>query len=50
MENIKELAELLLPQGILDYFNYKSYETENGRIINYFENRAINPVGFKKDK
>jgi len=32
MENIKELAELLLPQGILDYFDYKSYETEKEEI------------------
>jgi len=33
MENLKELAELLLPQGILDYFDYKSYETEDEEII-----------------
>jgi len=50
MENIKELAGLLLPQGILDYFDYKSYETENGRIINYFKNTTINPMRLKKDK
>jgi len=33
MENLKELAELLLPQGIQDYFDNKNYETENEEII-----------------
>ncbi len=42
MENVKELAELLLPQGILDYFDYKSYEIENeGIIITLIEKNTV---------
>jgi spermidine/putrescine-binding protein len=61
MENLKELAELLLPQGILDYFEYKSYETENEKIIitlvekntvpklpEQYKNRKIRQKGFKQ--
>ncbi len=29
MEKIKELAELLLPDGILEYFDYEGYTKEN---------------------
>ncbi|MCH7826807.1 MAG: hypothetical protein IIC75_02350 [Bacteroidetes bacterium] len=60
MENLKELAELLLPQGILDYFDYKSYETENEEIIitlvekntipklpEQYKSRKIRQKGFK---
>lgn len=61
MENLKELAELLLPQGILDYFDYKSYETENKEIIitlvekntvlklpEQYKSRKIRQKGFKQ--
>ncbi len=42
MENVKELAELLLPQGMLDYFDYKSYEIENeGIIITLIEKNTV---------
>ena len=42
MENVKELAELLLPQGMLDYFEYKSYEIENeGIIITLIEKNTV---------
>ena len=29
MEKIKELAELFLPEGILEYFDYEGYTNEN---------------------
>lgn len=29
MEKIKELAELFLPEGILEYFDYEGYTKEN---------------------
>lgn len=29
MEKIKELAELLLPEGILEYFDYEGYTKDN---------------------
>jgi len=29
MEKIKELAELMLPEGILEYFDYEGYTKEN---------------------
>ena len=29
MEKIEELAELLLPGGILEYFEYSSYKKDN---------------------
>lgn len=29
MEKIQELAELLLPEGILEYFDYEGYTKEN---------------------
>ena len=32
MEKLKELAELLLPEGILEYFDYESYIKENKEI------------------
>jgi spermidine/putrescine-binding protein len=61
MENLKELAVLLLPQGILDYFDYKSYETENEEIIitlvekntvpklpEQYKSRKIRQKGFKQ--
>ncbi len=61
MENLKELAELLLPQGILDYFDYKSYETEDEEIIitlvekntvpklpEQYKSREIRQKGFKQ--
>ncbi len=61
MENVKELAELLLPQGILDYFDYKSYETENEginitlvekntepKLPEQYKSRKIRQKGFKQ--
>jgi spermidine/putrescine-binding protein len=63
MKNLKELAELLLPQGILDYFDYKSYETEDEEIIitlvekntvpklpEQYKSRKIRQKGFKQKK
>ena len=32
MEKLQELAELLLPEGILEYFDYESYIKENKEI------------------
>jgi len=61
MKNVKELAELLLPQGMLDYFDYKSYEIENEGIIitliekntlpklpEQYKRREIRQKGFKQ--
>jgi len=61
MENLEELAKLLLPQGILEYFDYKSYKTENKKIIitliekntvpklpAQYKNRKIRQKGFKQ--
>ena len=61
MEDLKELAELLLPQGILEYFDYKNYKTENSEIIitlvekntvpklpEQYKNRKIRQKGFKQ--
>ena len=61
MENVKELAELLLPQGILDYFDYKSYEIENEginitlvekntepKLPEQYKSRKIRQKGFKQ--
>ena len=61
MKNVKELAELLLPQGILDYFDYKSYETENEginitliekntvpKLPEQYKRREIRQKGFKQ--
>ncbi|MDZ7766953.1 MAG: transposase [Melioribacteraceae bacterium] len=61
MENLKELAELILPEGILEYFEYTGYETIEKEITislveknkvpqlpDKYRDRRIRQKGFKQ--
>jgi len=61
MEKLKELAELMLPEGILEYFEYSSYEKLNNEITitlveknivpqlpELYRDRKIRQKGFKQ--
>lgn len=61
MEKLKELAELLLPEGILEYFDYEGYKKENAevtislaekntapRLPLQYKDRQIRQKGFKQ--
>jgi len=61
LEKIKELAELLLPEGILKYFEYEGYKKGEKRITitlveknkvpklpAEYQNRKIRQKGFKE--
>ena len=45
MEVLKELAELVLPEGILKYFEYTGYKKENKEItITLIEKNVVPPL------
>ena len=46
----KDLAQYLLPEGILDYFEIVKDETENERVHFYLEERNILPEEYQSEK
>ena len=46
----KELLKLLLPEGMLDYFELTSVELKDGEYFLYLEEKNIHPAEYKEDK
>ena len=46
----KDLAQYLLPDGLLDYFEIVKIETQNDRVHFYLEERNIIPEEYKTEK
>jgi len=46
----KDLAQYLLPDGILDYFKIVKDETQNDRVHFYLEERNIVPQEYQSEK
>lgn len=45
-----ELAKLLFPEGILEYFEIKSYKEEFGKVHFYLEEKNILPDEYKSEQ
>lgn len=46
----KDLAQYLLPDGLLDYFEIVKIETQNDRVHFYLEERNIIPEEYQSEK
>ena len=46
----KDLAQYLLPDGILNYFEIVKIETQNDRVHFYLEERNIIPEEYQSEK
>ena len=46
----KDLAQYLLPEGILDYFEIVKDETQNDRVHFYLEEKNILPEEYESEK
>lgn len=46
----KDLAQYLLPEGILDYFEIVKAETQNDRVHFYLEEKNILPEEYESEK
>ena len=49
MSIYKEFAELLLPDGILNYFELTDFKKEEGKMMIYLEEKSEIPSEYKKE-